>query len=399
MNGVVDARSISVVPCAEWGTKSDHTRVVMLDQLLASAKHQLKNVFNTPWTKIRRLDERLVFHFPVQGMDRAMEALARVPGILRLHPCVETQASIHAITRKLDAVNPERRTPVMARAFGSNHDKEGLIETIQREFLGNGTSKDVPIIHVDVFRDFAYIHDSTIQGLNGLPAGNQNPVLADITCLDEEAIASVLAARRGIVVTPVYFHAASLTGPHDGHERFLERCKALVGMYHAYPRLVSFDVDLDGLTRRMHGCTVSLPSDKPCIACMAIRQAVLEHLIARQRMAPFVVRATTARVKRERDTNDPGDMVPGTLFPTRPVMPVIPAVLAKDASQILGMEGDDARGGCHCQHASNRCDDIVIPAGTDAWLAKVKQDVAVLASKHLVMREETWGKEERFKKG
>ncbi|NMC05698.1 MAG: hypothetical protein GYA24_10825 [Candidatus Lokiarchaeota archaeon] len=306
------AGTVLVIPFSELGTKSETIRAKMLDQLLTNIKHVLKDVFRVPWVKYRTPGERLVFSFRKEHVDAAMDALQRVPGILRMHACVETQPRPDTIARKARELSDRgvidfdtARVEVRALFFRDTRARNKLVDAViaalqelpHRQVepaptTRPGDSQDAPI-YIELHPDFAYITVDRRDGLNGHPVGTQNPVVAEILGRGGDLLAALLAIKRGIVVTPVFFSIGMMALDARRYQGMLAGIKRGIDEFHGFPVKRYFFVPLDELLRRITGKWPELMQEHPCTCCITARHATIGAIMSLNAMTSFVIQGAT----------------------------------------------------------------------------------------------------------
>ena len=300
-----------VIPFSELGTKSETSRAKMMDQLLTNIKHVLKDVFHVPWVKFRIMGERLVFSFRKEDVDAALDALQHVPGILRLHACVETQPRVEAIVKKVNELVQRGEIEfdgsalyVRALFFGDKRATKALVEGVtatlrelsqQRpDSTTERANSEDPIreTYIELHPDFAYIAISRRDGLNGHPVGTQNPVVAEIIGRGGDLLAALLAIKRGIVVTPVFFSIGRFSLDPSRYKEMLSAIKRGIDAFHGFPVKKYFHVPLDEVLAMFSEKKPSLMAEHPCTCCMIARRAIMNAIITRNTMVNFAIQGT-----------------------------------------------------------------------------------------------------------
>ncbi len=298
------AGAVLVIPFSELGTKSEASRAKMMNQLLTNIKHVLKDVFCVTWVKYRALGERLVFLFKKEDVDRAMDALQRVPGILRLHACVETQPSADAISKKvtelvqrgairLDGSDLE----VRALFFDDRRQKEALVDGVtaamrEQTRPRGGQVEPLPVAYIEMHPAFAYVALERREGLNGNPVGTQNPVVAEIVGRGGDLLASLLAIKRGIVLTPVFLSIGEFAIDPARYKGMLAGIKRGIDAFHGFPVKRYFFVPLGHVLSMLREKRQSLMDEHPCTCCIVARRAIMHAVVTRNSMTNFAIQGT-----------------------------------------------------------------------------------------------------------
>jgi adenylyl- and sulfurtransferase ThiI len=305
------AGTVLVIPFSELGTKSEASRAKMLDQLLTNIKHTLKDVFHVPWVKYRTPGERLVFSFRKEDVDTAMEALQHVPGILRLQACVETQPRAETIAKKVSELVEQgalafdgSALEVRALFFHDRREKDALVEGVvailqeqahQRHGqLAQQESNNIPLpgTYIEMHPAFAYVALEHREGLNGNPVGTQNPVVAEIVGRGGDLLAALLAAKRGIVLTPVFFSIGTFAFDPRRYKEMLSGIKRGIDAFHSFPVKKYFYVPFDGVLSMLVEKEPSVMNEHPCTCCIVARRAILNSIITHNTMINFAIQGT-----------------------------------------------------------------------------------------------------------
>ncbi len=287
------AGTVLVIPFSELGTKSDASRAKMLDQLLTNIKHVLKDVFHVQWVKYRTPGERLVFSFKKEDVDAAMDALQHVPGILRLLACVETQPRAEAIAKKVGELAQRgalssggSALEVRALFFGDRREKDALVEGV------TAALRELPGTYIEMHPAFAYIALERRDGLNGHPVGTQNPVAAEIVGRGGDLLAALLAIKRGVVLTPVFFSIGAYAADLERYNEMLSGIKRCIDSFHGFPVKKYFSVPLYEILSILVEKKPSLMEEHPCTCCIIARRAVMISIITRNAMINFAIQGT-----------------------------------------------------------------------------------------------------------
>ena len=295
--------TILIVPFSELGTKSAASRTKMMDQLLTNIKHVLKDVFSISWTKFRVLDERLIFAFKEIDMPRAIFALQHVPGILRLHSCVETQSNPVTIVRKVEAllerghfqVDPEH-IEIRALYILDQAEKRRIIDQVTRGLKEvaskhQGEEQASMPIHVELHGStgFAYISFDQHVGLNGNPVGSENPLVAEIIGRPGDLVASIFAIKRGVVVTPVFFSIGENAIDPGVYKELLKYINDIIHLFHGFPVKKMFFVFLEKIQEALQENVPAIMEQYPCTCCIIARYLIIARILKEQRMTPFVI--------------------------------------------------------------------------------------------------------------
>ncbi len=368
------ASCILIVPFSELGTKSAATRKKMIDQLLTNVKHVLKHVAGIEWTKFRAKPERLVFCFRPGDAGIAMQWLQKVPGILRLHPSVETSTiPVQITTRVLGLVTDGT---IRLDSSGIDIKVVGIQDNRRRQAIKHNAllelerlAKDVPkgssrgiAARVEVHEDFSYILLGETSGMNGFPVGTQNPVVVEIMGRQGDVVAAVLAARRGIVITPIFFDMSGLSTDEGRHGAAIAHARKTIDEFHGFPVKKTVTVRLDSLLQAIDREFPVASKASPCACCLVARRATAGEVVKRLSMNLFVVQGIVGAGKEEKGNFQRTCPVEGSLHPPNlaglySLHPLVPrsTIVDEMATRVLGdFPGGDASEGLSWDFCTRR---------------------------------------------
>lgn len=294
--------TILIIPFSELGTKSAASRTKMMDQLLTNIKHVLKDVFSIPWTKFRVLDERLVFSFKERKeTSNAILALQHVPGILRLYACMETQTNPTMISKKIEMLlthshiqlDPDH-IEIRALYLTDQGLKKRLIDqvgSVLHGLIAMQQAMEFPRspAYVEMHPDFSYVSIEHHAGLNGNPVGSENPVLAEIIGRPGDLMASLLAIKRGVVLTPVFFSIGGNAIDAVVYNDLLKYINKIIALFHGFPVKKIFFVHLEKIQELLHENLHDLMDQNPCACCILSRYQIMARILEEHHMVPFII--------------------------------------------------------------------------------------------------------------
>lgn len=142
------------------------------------------------------------------------EAVAMVEETLAARPEIETF--------KVDTRRADKRFPTPSMVTSSE-----VGEAIRRRFPHLRAQMKKPDLLVQIeIRDAAYVATETIPGPGGLPTGTGGKALALVSGGIDSPVAAWLVARRGVTVTPLYFHSFPFTSDR-AKEKVIDLCRVL----------------------------------------------------------------------------------------------------------------------------------------------------------------------------
>ncbi|MFX0101877.1 MAG: hypothetical protein ACFFCS_20095 [Candidatus Hodarchaeota archaeon] len=298
--------SLIVIPFSEFGTKTRASREKMMDQLHTNIKHVLKNIFSVEWTKFRRFNERLVYQFREHDLPIALDGLKHVPGIKRVHVCIETQTDVKIVGKKLQNIMNSahyqisfKNTKIQLLNFKNKGEKKKLLEDINAELkriatLHQDLEDDQNGLHLEVFPDFTYISLEAHEGMDGNPVGTQNPLVAEIIGRPSDLLASLLSLKRGVVITPIFFNIGNLALDTNQYKLFGEFCKRVLETFHGFPVKKVFTIPLDEILTSLFKKDKNLETRHPCGTCIITRRFIMNKAIQNLGLKTFIIQGATA---------------------------------------------------------------------------------------------------------
>ncbi|MDY6770155.1 MAG: THUMP domain-containing protein, partial [Candidatus Nanohaloarchaea archaeon] len=199
----------------EIGLKSGPVKKKFRDRLLDRLREQLD--YRGIDGDILRREGRIFADVAEEDAADAALALSQVPGVVSASPAVETTLvldDIEAGAVELLADRNAETFAVDARRAGehdyTSKDIEEAVGDAVREQCGLAVDLDDPDVTVDVEARYtaAYLYTETVDGIGGLPIGDENRVA--VLFEDRAAtVAAFLLMKRGCRVFPVYTGADS----------------------------------------------------------------------------------------------------------------------------------------------------------------------------------------------
>jgi len=184
--------------------------------------------------EVRSVGQRV--YVQVEDVERAVEKLRDVFGVVSLSPAQEVPADIEAITaealrvaheagldegrtfrmksRRADKTFPLTSPEINRRVGAQVHEVTGAQVDLSNE-------ADLTI-GVEVHRDHALLFGQTVAGHGGLPLGTQGRAVALISGGIDSPVAAWMVMRRGCVVIPVHFRQSEVE-----LAKFMDNCEVL----------------------------------------------------------------------------------------------------------------------------------------------------------------------------
>jgi len=184
--------------------------------------------------EVRSVGQRV--YVRVEDVERAVEKLRDVFGIVSLSPAQEAPADIEAIT--VEALKVAQRAGLdekrSFRVQSRRADKAfPLISPEINRLVGahiqaaTGARVDLSneadlTIGIEVRRDHALVYGQTVAGHGGLPLGTESRAVALMSGGIDSPVAAWMIMRRGCVVIPVHFCQSEVE-----LAKFMDNCEAL----------------------------------------------------------------------------------------------------------------------------------------------------------------------------
>jgi len=184
--------------------------------------------------EVRSVGQRV--YVQVEDVERAVEKLRDVFGIVSLSPAQEVEADIEAI--RAEALQVAQRVGLdekrSFRVQSRRADKAFPLTSLEINRLvgahvqaATGARVDLSdeadlTIGVEVRRDHALLFGQTVAGHGGLPLGTQGRAVALISGGIDSPVAAWMIMRRGCVVIPVHFRQSEVE-----LAKFMDNCEVL----------------------------------------------------------------------------------------------------------------------------------------------------------------------------
>lgn len=182
---------------------------------------------------------RIVIEAPAPATD-TLARLGRVFGLVSFHPALrvpldqgaieaaaveQARAAPAARTFKVEARRANKRFPVRSMELAARCGAAVL-----RAGLGLRVDVHAPelVIGVEVREDAAYVFGPVTPGPGGLPVGSGGRALLLLSGGIDSPVAGYLAARRGLQLAAVYFHAFPFTG-EPAKQKVVDLARILAG--------------------------------------------------------------------------------------------------------------------------------------------------------------------------
>ncbi len=220
-----------IIRYGEIGTKSRHTRK-RFEQILKNNIEMTLKKYDIE-SDVEILHTRLLLTVDKNNMDKALELLRKIPGIVSFSPCLECDLNIKDIENlSISAFKDELIHYINADNTNTNKTVTFAVKTqrIKKQFTMNSMElnrhigaviinefdklkiknneqlKNInlkvnlknPDIHIGIeLIDNAYIFTKRIEGVGGIPVGTQGKVLVLLSDGIDSPVASYLMIKRG----------------------------------------------------------------------------------------------------------------------------------------------------------------------------------------------------------
>jgi thiamine biosynthesis protein ThiI len=182
-----------------------------------------------------------IFVSGIDNIDRALDSLSRVFGIVSVSPVFVTEKNMDDILRTCVEVfkNSMDGSIKTFKVEARRADKNFPLKSpqISRE-SGAAVLRNIPGIKVDVHnpdktlhvevRDKAYIYTDVYPGPGGMPVGANGKVVLLLSGGIDSPVAGWMVAKRGVKPEAVHFHSFPFTSER-AKEKVIDLCRILTG--------------------------------------------------------------------------------------------------------------------------------------------------------------------------
>jgi thiamine biosynthesis protein ThiI len=182
-----------------------------------------------------------IFVSGIDNIDRALDSLSRVFGIVSVSPVFVTEKNMDDISRTCVEVfkNSMDGSTKTFKVEARRADKNFPLKSpqISRE-SGAAVLRNIPGIKVDVHnpdktlhvevRDKAYIYTDVYPGPGGMPVGANGKVVLLLSGGIDSPVAGWMVAKRGVKPEAVHFHSFPFTSER-AKEKVIDLCRILSG--------------------------------------------------------------------------------------------------------------------------------------------------------------------------
>jgi len=196
----------------EIALKSNYVRRQLIEKLKSHITKSLEQEGVENY-KLKTPRGRVFLETP--SIDKSLQALSYVPGIVSYSPCITVQSDLEKITRGSTKVSENQLSSnlnfaVNARRIGE-HDfssqdiKISVGDHLRKKFNAN-VDLDNPdfTVNIEVRNEKTYIYTHTYRGLGGLPYGVQGKLVSLFSGGIDSPVATALMLKRGCEPIALY---------------------------------------------------------------------------------------------------------------------------------------------------------------------------------------------------
>jgi len=228
-----------LVRYGEIALKSHRTRPRMERLLINNIIDALKSI-DISTRRVWSSDARIFVKIPDEHIDKALEVLSRVFGIVSLSPVIERRFNTlddivqYGVELYSDTVKGKEFMVRARRAGEHDFTSKDIEKALGKALLDHGAKKvnlENPevVVYVEVRYSKVYFFDKIIKGPGGLPIGSEGTVLSLISGGFDSAVASWYMLKRGAIVHYVFFNLGG-----EEHEKGVIRVAKILADYWSY---------------------------------------------------------------------------------------------------------------------------------------------------------------------
>ncbi len=317
-----------IVRYGEIGIKSPKVRGRFERKLIENIKTVLDGSID--------LKQGRIFIYP-QDLDKAVEALKKIPGIVSYSPATLTQTSHDSIKKLIETYvgelvdngdfSSEDSFAIRCRRVGEHDFSSQEMAAYCGSVVYGVTESKVDLsnpdfeLFVEVRGNITYVFHQKIQGLGGLPVGTQGRVIALVSGGIDSPVATFLMMKRGCSVTMVNFNNYPYTS--ESNEKILKMHEKLKE-YSAGAKLNLYQVDYGDY---LHKCIDEAPERMTCVLCKSGMYQIAEKIAEKEKALAIVDGSSIGQVASQTLPN-----ILATRFST--AMPVLSPLIGLDKVEI-----------------------------------------------------------------
>ncbi|MFZ7120598.1 MAG: tRNA uracil 4-sulfurtransferase ThiI [Eubacteriaceae bacterium] len=209
-------------------------KAYFIDMLIKNIKTSLRKINST---KIEKIQGRFIIRVAKENFDEALICLKKVFGIVSISEAYCIEKEMDKIQYVSLTLMKEINENVTFKVESRRADKKFQMNSQElSSFIGGHILKNTQNFTVDVkkpdvklyieIREKAYIYNSIIPGLGGLPVGCSGKAALLLSGGIDSPVAGYLMAKRGVTILGVHFHSFPYTSDR-AKEKVIELTKIL----------------------------------------------------------------------------------------------------------------------------------------------------------------------------
>lgn len=209
-------------------------KAYFIDMLIKNIKTSLRKINST---KIEKIQGRFIIRVAKENFDEALICLKKVFGIVSISESYCIEKEMDKIQYVSLTLMKEIKENVTFKVESRRADKKFQMNSQElSSFIGGHILKNTQNFTVDVkkpdvklyieIREKAYIYNSIIPGLGGLPVGCSGKAALLLSGGIDSPVAGYLMAKRGVTILGVHFHSFPYTSDR-AKEKVIELTKIL----------------------------------------------------------------------------------------------------------------------------------------------------------------------------
>lgn len=282
------------------------------------------------------LKQGRIFIYP-HDMDKAIETLQKIPGIVSYSPASVTETNHESIKELIEnyvnqlvnegVFSSEDSFAIRCRRVGEHDFSSQEMAAYCGSVVYRITESRVDLSHpdfelfVEVRGNKTYLFHQKIQGLGGLPVGTQGRVVALVSSGIDSPVATFLMMKRGCSVTMVNFNNYPYTS--GSNEKILKIHEQLKE-YSAGAKVKLYQVDYG---EYLHKCIDEAPDRMTCVLCKCGMYRIAETIALKENALAIVDGSSLGQVASQTLPN-----ILATRYTT--TMPVLSPLIGLDKVEI-----------------------------------------------------------------
>ncbi|BDZ68465.1 tRNA uracil 4-sulfurtransferase ThiI [Methanobacterium ferruginis] len=317
-----------IVRYGEIGVKSRKVRGRFERKLIEN----IKTVIDGPV----KLQQGRIFIYP-HDMDKAIDSLQKIPGIVSFSPADMTQTDHSSIKELIETYigklvkegifSGDDSFAIRCKRVGEHDFTSQEMAAYCGSVVYGVTESEVDLsnpdfeLFVEVRDDKTYIFHQKIPGLGGLPIGTQGRVIVLISSGIDSPAATFLMMKRGCSVTLLNFN----TYPYSsGSNEKILKIHQKLKEYSAGAKLNLYQVDYGEF---LHKCIDEAPDRMTCVLCKSGMYQIAEKIAHKEKALAIVDGSSLGQVASQTLPN-----ILATRYSTQ--MPILSPLIGMDKVEI-----------------------------------------------------------------